>query len=67
MTSCGANVRLVGAKETDGAVATPVPESATFCGLLLASVTTVKVAVLDPTAVGEKMALMMQEAPGTKT
>lgn len=53
LTSCGVNVRLVGAKETDGAGVVPVPERVTVSGLFEASDDTVRIAVLAPAAIGE--------------
>lgn len=53
--------RLVGEKETAGAV--PVPESAEVCGLPAALSATLKVAEREPVAVGVNVTVIVQEIP----
>src|SRR5215216_5451786 len=56
--------RLVGAKVTAGAGATPVPVSASVCGVPGALSLIVTLAVRLPAAVGEKVTEIVQLAPG---
>ena len=56
-------LRLVGVKLTAGAGVTPVPLSATVCGLPLALSLMLTLALRVPVAVGVKVTLMVQEAP----
>ena len=69
VTFCGALVEL---REVFGKVievgdtvtaATPVPERAMTCGLLLALSVTVRVPLLDPRLAGVKVSLIRQLAP----
>ena len=62
-TGCWPKPRLVGASVTAGAVATPVPLSATECGLPGALSETVTEAVRDPAAVGVNVTEIVQLAP----
>ena len=63
-TCCWPKPRLVGASVTAGAVATPVPLSATVCGVPGALSAMLTEAVRDPAAVGVKVAEMVQLFPG---
>jgi len=57
------NDSVVGDTEIAGAVATPVPESATVCGLPEALEETDRVPVRAPARVGEKVTVAVQLAP----
>ena len=55
--------KLEGEKETAGGAAIPVPLRATVCGLPLALSEIVRVPLILPVVVGEKLTLMVQLAP----
>jgi hypothetical protein len=58
--------KLVGLSVTAGVALTPVPESGTICGLLLALSAIVTAPLRAPRAVGVKMTLMEQFCPALR-
>jgi hypothetical protein len=59
-TSTGAKYRLVG----ESLAVVPTPARLTFCGLPAALSVTLSIAAREPNAVGLKLILMLQLAPG---